>query len=133
MKRATEVSSNELSIVRFADVMILFSPRPQRLIAGLFSVVRYADCHMAASDSFTHKSHGSLLRVLGVGFGLAVTLDLHPPRVAREEAAELMVRAHQFCPYSIATRGNVEVTLAVDGVRIPTPVASGSAVAASSS
>ena len=29
---------------------------------------------MAASDSFTHKSHGSLLRVLGVGFGLAVTL-----------------------------------------------------------
>jgi APA family basic amino acid/polyamine antiporter len=29
---------------------------------------------MASSDSFTHKSHGSLLRVLGVGFGLAVTL-----------------------------------------------------------
>jgi len=29
---------------------------------------------MAASESFTHKSHGSLLRVLGVGFGLAVTI-----------------------------------------------------------
>ena len=29
---------------------------------------------MAASESFTYKSHGSLLRVLGVGFGLAVTI-----------------------------------------------------------
>ena len=29
---------------------------------------------MAAADSFTHQSHGSLLRVLGVGFGLAVTI-----------------------------------------------------------
>ena len=29
---------------------------------------------MAAADSFTHRSHGHLLRVLGVGFGLAVTL-----------------------------------------------------------
>ena len=55
------------------------------------------------------------------GFGLAVTLDLHAPQVAREEAAALMARAHQLCPYSNATRGNVEVTLAVDGVPIEVP------------
>ena len=52
------------------------------------------------------------------GFGLAVTLDLHAPQVAREEAAALMARAHRLCPYSNATRGNVEVILAVDGVPI---------------
>ena len=67
------------------------------------------------------------------GFGLAVTLDLHAPRVAREEATELMARAHRLCPYSNATRGNVEVTLAVDGVPIPMPGAAGSALGASSS
>jgi organic hydroperoxide reductase OsmC/OhrA len=38
--------------------------------------------------------------------------------VAREDACALMARAHQLCPYSNATRGNVEVTLAVAGVPI---------------
>jgi organic hydroperoxide reductase OsmC/OhrA len=55
------------------------------------------------------------------GFGLAVTLDLSALRVGREEAAALMERAHQLCPYSNATRGNVDVTLAIDGVAIRVP------------
>jgi Ohr subfamily peroxiredoxin len=67
------------------------------------------------------------------GFGLAVTLDLRAPRVAREEAAELMARAHRLCPYSDATRGNVEVTLAFDGVPISMPGAVGRSPGASSS
>ena len=50
------------------------------------------------------------------GFGLAVALDLHAPRLAAEQAADLMARAHERCPYSNATRGNIEVTLTVDGV-----------------
>jgi osmotically inducible protein OsmC len=52
------------------------------------------------------------------GFGLAVALDLHAPHVARAEAEELMLRAHERCPYSNATRGNIEVTLTVDGVAV---------------
>lgn len=50
------------------------------------------------------------------GFGLAVSLDLHAPGQTAVEAAELMIRAHERCPYSVATRGNIEVTLTVDGL-----------------
>jgi len=52
------------------------------------------------------------------GFGLQVSLDLHAPHLSPGEAAELMARADQRCPYSNATRGNVQVTLSVDGTPI---------------
>jgi len=50
------------------------------------------------------------------GFGLKVDLDLEAPGIPRESAEELVEAAHQVCPYSRATRGNIEVTLAVGGV-----------------
>jgi Ohr subfamily peroxiredoxin len=49
------------------------------------------------------------------GFGLSVALDLHAPHMTRAQAADLMARAHERCPYSNATRGNIEVTLTVAG------------------
>jgi lipoyl-dependent peroxiredoxin len=49
------------------------------------------------------------------GFGLQVVLDLHAPHLSPAEAAELMARADRRCPYSNATRGNIQVTLSVDG------------------
>ena len=39
-------------------------------------------------------------------------------RADRAEAVELMTRAHEICPYSRATRGNIEVRLAVAGTAI---------------
>jgi lipoyl-dependent peroxiredoxin len=50
------------------------------------------------------------------GFGLAVALDLDAPQLTREQGLDLMRRAHQDCPYSRATRGNIEVTLSVRGM-----------------
>jgi osmotically inducible protein OsmC len=47
------------------------------------------------------------------GYGLAVELDVHVPGIPRSAAEELAAKAHQVCPYSNATRGNVEVTLVV--------------------
>ncbi|HEY3629825.1 MAG TPA: organic hydroperoxide resistance protein [Jatrophihabitantaceae bacterium] len=52
------------------------------------------------------------------GFGLQVSLDLHAPHVSADEAASLMARADKLCPYSNAVRGNVQVTLSVDGTPI---------------
>jgi osmotically inducible protein OsmC len=49
---------------------------------------------------------------------LAVSLDLHAPHLSPPEAADLMTRAHELCPYSNATRGNIEVTLTVDGATL---------------
>jgi osmotically inducible protein OsmC len=47
------------------------------------------------------------------GFGLAVELDVFAPHLDHDVALALTERAHQVCPYSNATRGNVEVTLKV--------------------
>ena len=47
------------------------------------------------------------------GFGLAVELDVHVPALGRDAALALVEKAHQVCPYSNATRGNVDVKLQV--------------------
>jgi osmotically inducible protein OsmC len=52
------------------------------------------------------------------GMTLAVALDLHAPQLAPADAADLMERAHELCPYSNATRGNIDVALTVDGVSL---------------
>jgi organic hydroperoxide reductase OsmC/OhrA len=38
--------------------------------------------------------------------------------VCHDDARELVARAHERCPYSNATRGNIDVLLMVDGQRI---------------
>ncbi|MFT5251983.1 MAG: osmotically inducible protein OsmC [Flavobacteriales bacterium] len=47
------------------------------------------------------------------GFGLAAELAVNIPEVGQEKAQELVEKAHQICPYSNATRGNIEVRLVV--------------------
>lgn len=47
------------------------------------------------------------------GFRLAVRLDIKLPGIERAQAQELAEKAHAFCPYSKATRGNIEVELNV--------------------
>jgi osmotically inducible protein OsmC len=52
------------------------------------------------------------------GLGLTAALDLDAPGISHEDAVELMKRAHETCPYSRATRGNIDVTLSVGGESI---------------
>jgi Ohr subfamily peroxiredoxin len=47
------------------------------------------------------------------GFGLEVALDVSLPGLSREEAEALVAKAHQVCPYSNATRNNIDVKLSV--------------------
>jgi osmotically inducible protein OsmC len=47
------------------------------------------------------------------GFGLAVELDVHAPGLDHDTALALVEKAHQVCPYSNATRGNIDVALKV--------------------
>lgn len=48
-------------------------------------------------------------------FTVAVELHVTLPSVEDEAAAELVRAAHEVCPYSNATRGNIEVTLTANG------------------
>lgn len=47
------------------------------------------------------------------GFGLDIALEVSLPGLARDEAEALVEKAHQVCPYSNATRNNVDVRLSV--------------------
>lgn len=49
----------------------------------------------------------------GAGFGIAVELSITLPGLEHEQAVALVEKAHQVCPYSNATRGNVDVKLTV--------------------
>jgi osmotically inducible protein OsmC len=49
----------------------------------------------------------------GPGFAIAVELKITIPGIERSQAETLVEKAHQICPYSNATRGNVDVTLTV--------------------
>ena len=62
------------------------------------------------------NSRVSLLPTAERGFNLAVELDITLPQVREpEQAVRIVAAAHQVCPYSNATRGNIDVTLTVNG------------------
>lgn len=47
------------------------------------------------------------------GFGIAVAMDISMPGLDRSDAEKVVEEAHKVCPYSNATRGNIEVDLTV--------------------
>ncbi len=51
----------------------------------------------------------------GKGFGIAVKLTISAPGIDKAKLEDLVQKAHIVCPYSDATRGNIEVELTVAG------------------
>ena len=49
----------------------------------------------------------------GAGYGLAAELEIALPAVDRDTAEALVAKAHQICPYSNATRGNITVDITI--------------------
>lgn len=67
-------------------------------------------------------SHVSLITTEERGFNVAVELDVTLPQVTdSEEAVRLVAAAHEVCPYSNATRGNVDVKLTANGKDVGVP------------
>jgi organic hydroperoxide reductase OsmC/OhrA len=62
-----------------------------------------ADAEVTATVGLGSRSEG--------GLGLEIALDVRLPGLTRGEAEALLEKAHQFCPYSNATRNNVAVKL----------------------
>lgn len=60
----------------------------------------------------------SLITTEERGYGIAAELHVVLPSVADALAVELVRAAHEVCPYSNATRGNVEVTLTANGAPV---------------
>ena len=58
-------------------------------------------------------------------FKIAVGFDVTLPGIDDEQAVDVVRAAHEICPYSKATRGNIDVTLTANGRRLePAPAVS---------
>ena len=62
-----------------------------------------------------HVSVGPFDEGKGEGFTLRVELDVTIPELDQASAEELVALAHRTCPYSNATRGNIEVVVTAHG------------------
>jgi Ohr subfamily peroxiredoxin len=65
-------------------------------------------------DSATITNRVTLNKTDAGGYAISCELHAKIPDMPRAEAEALVQAAHQVCPYSVATRGNIEVKLVVD-------------------
>lgn len=91
---------------------------PEQLFAAGYSACFHSALKFVAKAKGTDVSDSVVtahvdIGPLGGGFGLRVQLDVHLPKLDQSAAQAVVEAAHQACPYSNATRGNIEVTLKV--------------------
>jgi osmotically inducible protein OsmC len=90
---------------------------PEQLFAA-----GYSACFIGAMKAVAAKQKLQLPQDLSIaadvgigpiptGFGIQATLNISLPGMERAAAQALVNAAHQVCPYSNATRGNIDVTL----------------------
>lgn len=92
---------------------------PEQLFAAGYSACFLGALkHVASLEKVRIPADAKIEGSVGIGqipggFGIEVALDITLPGVERSVAEELVEKAHQVCPYSNATRGNIDVTLTV--------------------
>jgi len=92
---------------------------PEQLFAAGFAACFHSAIKVVAGRDKLDVTGTEVSASVGIGmndrggFGLAVELDVHAPALDRATAEDLVAKAHEVCPYSNATRGNVEVSLTV--------------------
>ncbi|ANI30558.1 organic hydroperoxide resistance protein [Yersinia entomophaga] len=90
---------------------------PEQLFAAGYSACFLGALKfVAAQDKVKIPDDAQIEGTVGIGaiptgFGIEVQLDISLPGVERSVAEELVKKAHIVCPYSNATRGNIDVTL----------------------
>src|SRR5471032_823171 len=92
---------------------------PEQLFAAGYSACFIGALKFVASqtkrkipDDASITAHVGIGQIPG-GFGLDIDLHVSLPGLAQDDAQSLVEAAHQVCPYSNATRGNVDVRLHV--------------------
>lgn len=91
---------------------------PEQLFAAGYSACFIgAMKFVAAAQKIALPADTSVNGLVGIGpngkggFGLQVELNISLPGLDRTAAEELVHKAHEVCPYSNATRGNIEVAI----------------------
>ena len=92
---------------------------PEQLFAAGYSACFLGAMKFVASrDKLVMPANAVIEGLVGIGaipngFGIEVELQISLPGLDRAAAEELARRAHIVCPYSNATRGNIDVTLTI--------------------
>ncbi len=92
---------------------------PEQLFAAGYSACFHSALQMVARSRKVDISDSAVGGRVQIGsngqggFQLAVLLEVVLPGIEHDLAQELADAAHQVCPYSNATRGNIEVTISV--------------------
>lgn len=92
---------------------------PEQLFAAGYSACFQSALGVVARREKADITGSTVTAEVGIGstaeggFGLKVALSARIPNVDAATAQQLLEKAHQVCPYSNATRGNIEVTLSV--------------------
>lgn len=92
---------------------------PEQLFAAGYAACFHSALKLVAGQAGSDTTGSEVSASVGIGmldsggFGLTVELDVALPALDHDAALALVERAHEVCPYSNATRGNIEVTLSV--------------------
>jgi Ohr subfamily peroxiredoxin len=123
-REGTSKSSDGALEVRLSTPKELGGPggsgtNPEQLFAAGYSACFIGAMKaVAAKQKIALPADTSIAADVGIGpipggFGIQATLNVSVPGMQREAAQALVAAAHQVCPYSNATRGNIDVTLNV--------------------
>lgn len=95
---------------------------PEQLFAAGYSACFHSAMKFVAGQKKLDTTDSTVAADVAIGqrddapgFKLAVTLSVTLPKLDQAAAEELVQAAHQVCPYSHATRGNIDVDLKVTG------------------
>ncbi|AJW78269.1 MULTISPECIES: organic hydroperoxide resistance protein [Clavibacter] len=92
---------------------------PEQLFAAGYSACFLGATHLVGKNAGVDTKDAGVSASVSIGdngqggFGLAVELDVYLPNVAPERRQEIADAAHQVCPYSNATRGNIDVKVTI--------------------
>ncbi len=92
---------------------------PEQLFAAGYAACFHSALRLVGKQEKVDVSDSAVGAKVGIGpndaggFGLEVTLEVSLPHLSRDEAQALADKAHQVCPYSNATRGNIDVRVIV--------------------
>jgi Ohr subfamily peroxiredoxin len=91
---------------------------PEQLFAAGYAACFHGALRAVAAKQQAPLGDSTVTAQVGIGpegeaYGLVVTLVIHVPGMEREKVREFAEAAHQVCPYSRATRGNISVELRV--------------------
>ena len=89
----------------------LFAAGYSACFLGAMKFVANRDKYNMAKDAYIEGEVG--IGPIPNGFGIEATLNIHLEGMDHAEAQKLVDAAHIVCPYSNATRGNIDVTLNV--------------------